>query len=130
MRYLVDTDWAIQYIRGSRRYIDRINSMAADGIGLSIISLAELYEGIYSSRNSPSDEVLLQGFLERVRILPLDDATCRIFGQVRGQLRSRGALVGDMDTFIGATALRHDLTLLTNNRRHFERIPALPIVSD
>ena len=35
----------------------------------------------------------------------------------------------DDDIWIGATALRHDLTLLTNNRRHFERMQGLSIVS-
>ena len=38
-------------------------------------------------------------------------------------------MIGDMDLLIAATAIRHDLTLLTNNRRHFERIPSLAVES-
>ena len=34
-----------------------------------------------------------------------------------------------MDMLIGATAIRHGLTLLTNNRRHFERLRGLNIIS-
>ena len=129
MRYLVDSDWAINYLRGIRNYVQRIRSMTADGIGLSIISLAEIYEGVYRSTDPSASEAGLLSFLSLVEVLALDDETCRIFGQERGRLRARGALIGDMDILIGATALRHNLTLLTNNQRHFERIPNLPIIS-
>ena len=40
-----------------------------------------------------------------------------------------GRPIGDMDLLIAATALRHELTLLTNNRRHFNRIPSLALES-
>jgi len=39
-------------------------------------------------------------------------------------------MIGNFDLLIGATVLRHDLTLLTNNRRHFELIEKLQIISD
>lgn len=57
-------------------------------------------------------------------ILP-DDETMRIFGEQRFNFRRRGQRIEDFDLVITATALRHDLTLLTFNRRHFERIPDL-----
>jgi predicted nucleic acid-binding protein len=38
-------------------------------------------------------------------------------------------LVGDLDLLVGATAIHHDLTLLSNNRRHFDRIEGLRIES-
>ena len=44
-------------------------------------------------------------------------------------MRAAGNLIGDLDILIGFTALRHGLTLLTNNRRHFERLQGLNIVS-
>ena len=55
----------------------------------------------------------------------MDEETCKIFGKARGRLRAAGLMIGDCDLLIGATALRHNLTLLTNNRRHFERIDSL-----
>ena len=60
-------------------------------------------------------------FLAAVDIVPLDDVVCRIFARERGRLRAAGTPLGDFDLLIGATAIRHGLTLLTNNRRHFER---------
>ena len=129
MRYLIDSDWAIYYLRRVGGYVERVRGLTADGISISIVSLAEIYEGIYSSTESSAGEEVFQDFLTLVQVVGLDDETCRIFGQVRGRLRAQGALVGDMDILIGATALRHGLTLLSNNRRHFERMPGLSIVS-
>jgi predicted nucleic acid-binding protein len=44
-------------------------------------------------------------------------------------LRVQGKRIGDFDLMIGVTARQHDLTLLTNNRRHFENIEDLRIES-
>jgi len=38
-------------------------------------------------------------------------------------------LIGDVDLLIGATALSRDLTLMTNNRRHFQIIEGLRLVT-
>jgi predicted nucleic acid-binding protein len=49
------------------------------------------------------------------------------FAEVRSFLRRRGQLIPDFDLLIAATALHHDLTLLTFNRRHFLRVPDLKL---
>jgi predicted nucleic acid-binding protein len=47
------------------------------------------------------------------------------FAFIRADLRRRGQLIPDLELLIAATALHHDLTLLTRNVRHFDRIPEL-----
>ena len=74
-------------------------------------------------------EQALDDFLRGASILGIDAETCKIFGQHRGRLRAKGKMVGDVDLLIGVTGLRHGLTVLTNNRRHFELIEGLPIES-
>jgi tRNA(fMet)-specific endonuclease VapC len=59
----------------------------------------------------------------------LSEEIVRMFAEVRSGLRRTGRLIGDFDILIGATAVIHDLTLLTRNVRHFERIPHLRILS-
>ena len=129
MRYLIDTDWAIEYLRGSVRIRARLNELREDGIAISIISVAELYEGRYVTRDPEGSEQQIQAFLAGLTLLPLDDETCRVFGRERGRLRAIGMLITDVDLFIAATAVRHGLTALTNNRRHFERVQGLEIIS-
>ena len=129
MQYLIDTDWAIDHLHQVGQVVTRLEDLASNGLGLSIVSLAELYEGMFYSSNPQGDEGSLQEFLSGVSILPLDEEVCRIFARERGRLRAAGNLIGDFDLLIGATALRHGLTLLTNNRRHFEGLQGLSIVS-
>lgn len=88
-----------------------------------------LYEGVYFSSNPTKNAQSLSDFLRGMSVLGIDDETCRIFGQQRGRLRALGKVVGDFDLLIGATSLRYELTVLTNNRRHFELIEGLALES-
>ena len=56
MKYLIDTDWVIDHLNGDQKTIRRLEEMAPQGLALSIISLAELYEGIYSSSDTIENE--------------------------------------------------------------------------
>jgi tRNA(fMet)-specific endonuclease VapC len=68
-------------------------------------------------------------FLNGVKLLSLSPTIMQEFAYLRGLLRSQGMLIGDLDLLIAATALHHNLILLTNNRNHFLRIPGLRVVS-
>jgi tRNA(fMet)-specific endonuclease VapC len=129
MKYLVDTDWAIDHLHNVSRVVRRLEELAPEGFGVSIISLAELYEGIFNSTDPLGNERGLQNFLQGVSLVDLDEETCRIFGRERGRLRREGSMIADFDLMIAATCLRHNLMLLSNNRRHFERVEGLTIIS-
>jgi tRNA(fMet)-specific endonuclease VapC len=130
MQYLADTDWVISYQRDVAPGVQRFDSLLPDGIGLSIISVAELYDGILGSPDLPGGERSLRDFLAMgIGIVDVDAEICRIFARERGRLRVAGMLIPDFDLLIGATALRYNLTLLSNNRRHFERLMGLRIIS-
>jgi predicted nucleic acid-binding protein len=129
VRYLVDTDWAVNHLNGQQRTRQRLVELVASGLGFSIISLAEVYEGILYSQDPEKNETGLQHFLQDVTVVGIDEETSRLFGKERGRLRAEGKRVADFDLMIGMTARQHDLTLLTNNRRHFEHIEGLRIES-
>ena len=129
MQYLVDTDWAINYLQRRRRALRQLDALLPQGVGLSIVSLGEIYEGLLGARDRERSERDLQSFLGEIQdVVPLDEQICRIFAEERRRLRLAGQRIEDLDIFIGATAIRHNLTLLTNNRRHFERMRGLDIV--
>jgi tRNA(fMet)-specific endonuclease VapC len=129
MRSLIDTDWVIHHLNGRPDIIQRLQALQHEGLGLSVIVLAELYEGVYYSRDPGQSEQRLNEFLESVALVGVDEETAKIFGRERGRLRAAGMMIGDIDLLIAATALQYDLTLLTNNRNHFERIEGLRIES-
>ena len=100
------------------------------GIGISPLSLAELYDGILGDADPAHSEGELFAFLARgITTVEVDLETCRVFARERRRLRAAGNLIPDFDLMIGATAVRHNLTLLSNNRRHFQRIAGLNLIS-
>ena len=66
-------------------------------------------------------------FLRPYPILDVNEAIMLRFAEIRSFLRRRGALISDFDMVIAATALEYDLTVLTFNLRHFQRISDLRI---
>lgn len=53
--YLVDSDWVIHYLNGQPTVVAKLQELQEHGIAISVISLAELYEGVYYSRNSEAN---------------------------------------------------------------------------
>lgn len=129
MSYLLDTDWVIDHLHNVERVVQRVEELSSEGLALSIISLAELYEGVFNSTNPVGNEEALDEFVVDVEVLPLDEETCKIFGRERARLRRAGRMIAEFDLLIAATCLRHNLTLLSNNRRHFEAVDGLEIIS-
>ena len=91
--------------------------------------MAELYQGVFYAYDPQHSEERLLGLIREYDVVQLDDNVCRTFGRERGRLKEAGIPINDMDLLIGCTALSHDLTLLSNNRRHFERLEGLTIIS-
>jgi len=129
LKYLLDTDWIIDHLNGRREVTSRIERFAKDGIGVSIISIAELFEGVYGSRDYEKSLKALESFLKGFTVINLDVEVCKIFGRERNKLRKIGKTIGDFDLLIGSLCLRHNLVLLTNNKAHFDRIDDLRIIS-
>ena len=129
LRYLVDTDWAIHWLNRNPEVVRRLEELQGDGVAIAMASLAELYEGVYYSTDPPGNERALNDFLRGVVILGIDQEICKVFGRERGRLRAAKKTIGDLDLLIASTALHHDVTLLTNNRRHFEMVSGLRVIS-
>ena len=127
--YLIDTDWIIHYLNGQKDIVNRLVELRKEGLAISVISLAELYEGVYYSTNSEGGKKALDDFLTGVSILGIEDEICKIFGKERGRLRKLKIVIGDFDLLIAATCLCYNLTLLTNNIKHFKMVEGLNIVS-
>jgi predicted nucleic acid-binding protein len=125
MSYLVDTDRVAGFLKGRAQDVQLLTDLRADGLAISLITYGELYEGIYYGRDPRAQEMAFQQFLRRVDVLPLTRRIMQRFARIRGELRRQGLLIPDPDLLIGATALHHDLTLVTGNRRHFARISGL-----
>ena len=127
--YLINTDWIIHYLNGNRDIVSKLRSLGNQGLTVSVISIAELYEGIYYSTNPDGNKKALDDLLSGVSILGIEDEICRIFGKERGRLRQAKKMIGDFHLLIASSCLCHNLTPLSNNRRHYEVVEGLKILS-
>lgn len=94
----------------------------------SVITLFELRHG--AMRHADSDLLwanIQQRISRRVNWLGLDFEVAVRSGDISADLHKRGLPIGSEDCLIGATALVHDLVLVTRNIKHFERIEGLQV---
>lgn len=127
--HLLDTGWMIRHFRGDKSYTATIQQIGSPRLAVSLLSVAELYEGVFRSTDPLLAEFTLRTFLSDKTILPITPEICRLFGEHRARLRRQNQLVGDFDLMIGATCLAVGLTLLTTNPRHFEPLIGLTVIS-
>ena len=127
VRYLIDSNWVIDVLRNHPGSLAWIEERLVDGIGISVISIAELYVGPHRRPNPQVERQRVADQLLQFTELPVDVETCEIFGRIKARLQLAGNTIEDFDTMIAATALQHDLTLLSNNRKHFNRVDGLTL---
>lgn len=126
--YLLDTDWIVDVLCGRDAAIQTLVGLAPQGLAVSYISYGELFEGVYFSRDPATALGALLAFLEGKDLLSPTLKIMERFGILRGGLTRRvRQQVGDMDLLIAATAIEHDLTLLTRNLKDFRHIPDLKV---
>jgi toxin FitB len=129
-RYLVDTNVisATAPTAAAKRaeLVEWMDTHSAD-LFLSAVTIAEIAEGIAKAKREGAKRKAsnLSDWLRTVlhlygdRVLPFDSPTAEIAGALADLARGRGHSPGFADVAIGATARRHDLTILSRNARHF-----------
>ena len=127
MRYLVDTTWIVETLRGNQTIAQQLRAFRADGLAVSIVSVGELYKGISLSNVPTEEERGVDDFLASTEILGINREICRIFGREYASVRQSGITVGDVDLFIAATAIYHGLILLTSDS-DFQRVENLQTI--
>jgi tRNA(fMet)-specific endonuclease VapC len=124
MSFLIDTDICSAHLRGAPSVTSRFLQHSGR-LHVSVICVAELSTWLFR-KNTPtrfrdSCSVMLRDFT----VLPVDETVAELFGKLGAGLADLGTSVSTPDLLIAATAMAHDLTLVTHNTRHFERIPGL-----
>jgi tRNA(fMet)-specific endonuclease VapC len=127
MAYLLDSDWVINALAGRRRAVSPLERLSAEHIGISVISLGEVYQQAFESTNPDAYLGTFRKFIAPFRVIPVTEPIALRFAEIRALLTRRGELISDFDMLIAATALHYNLTVLTFNYRHFSRIPDLAL---
>jgi tRNA(fMet)-specific endonuclease VapC len=124
--FMLDTDTVSFALRGHGQVGAELARRPRSELCVSAMSVAELRFGADKRRSRKIHEAI-DGFLSGVQVMPFDvDAAVR-FGTVAAVLAAAGVPIGQMDTLIAAHALALDATLVTNNEKHFAKVPRLRI---
>ena len=126
--YMLDTNACIRILNNSSApLVSRLRVENPSAIRLSSIAKAELLFGARHSVRVAANLRLLERFFAPFVSLPFDDRCAEHYSAIRADLAARGQLIGPNDMLIAATALAHDLILVTHNRREFSRVVGLRI---
>ena len=131
MKYLFDTDILSNLLRRapSPSLLRRLALTPVEEQATSSITVGELYYG--ARRLAAGGEILVDRIdstlLPNLAVVPFDVQAARHYGDLRADLERAGTPIGDADMRIAAIARANDLTVVTVNIRHFQRVAGLPV---
>jgi predicted nucleic acid-binding protein len=127
---LIDTSILIAYERGQIDIAARVAGREGEDAFLSVISASELLHGVQRA-SDPAIRTRRSAFVEavlsRFPVLEIDLEVARSHAVLWSHLQQQGELIGVNDSWIAATCIARDLTLVTANRREFDRVSGLRV---
>ena len=127
MAYLIDTDIIIFALRGDKTVLAKFEENKNIPISISLITYAELVFGAKQSGNEQKNMLKVNRIREIYPVEELNIGIMELFADIKANMYSKAMRIEDMDLFIAATAIYNDLTLVTNNTKHFRNIPLLKL---
>lgn len=124
--FMLDTDSVSYALRGEGNVGATIARHRPSELCVSAITLAELRFGA-DRRRSRKIHAVIDAFIAGVQVVPFDEDAATRFGAVGAALAGGSAPIGQMDTLIAAHALSVGAILVTNNHKHFSKVPGLKL---
>lgn len=124
--YLLDTNICIFYLRGKYNVTERIKAIGRHNCYISEITVGELLYGAACSNHRDKHLKQIDQFINLITIKPIYPVL-PTFAEEKAKLRKQGLLIDDFDLLIGATALKHDMILVTENVKHLSHLNHLQI---
>ena len=136
MSFLLDTNVVSEWVRPvpSLQVVTWVNEVDEDQVFLSVASLAEIRRGVElmdpGKRRDRLTDWLAQELPARFagRIFDIDSRIAETWGVVMARGYKAGLNIGSIDAFFAATAEVHQLTLVTRNVQHFEKL-GIPLLN-
>ncbi len=127
MKYLLDTNICIYWLKGDENIERKALEVGLNNLFISFINLSELFYGAYKSQNVEDNLYSVRTIGEKLGFIESSEEVCDKFGDLKSFLEKKGKIIDDADLFIAACSIVNELTLVTNNEKHFRRIKGLKI---
>jgi tRNA(fMet)-specific endonuclease VapC len=127
--FLLDTDTIIYSLKGDAIVTENFRIHAKNPKAISVISYGELVYGAEKSKKVSHNLAKVHRLRE---LFPIIEITCAImdtYGAIKSQMTRNGSVIDEFDLLIGATAIVMGYAVVTNNQKHFSKIPDLKVVN-
>jgi tRNA(fMet)-specific endonuclease VapC len=123
---LIDTDTLSYFFRNNPEVVEKLDKYLQEFgfVNISVITYYEVLNGLYF-KDAKSQLARFERFVELNQVLPLTDEVAKKAAEIYAQLRKKGIVGGHNDILIAGTAIVNNMTLITNNTRHFDKIEEL-----
>lgn len=128
IQYMLDTDICSYIIREKPiKVFERFETLDMDQLCISVVTYAELIYGVEHSSSKKINRSIVDDFVNHLNIMEWDRSAAEHYGKIRAFLQTNGIVIGAMDMMIAAHAISQKMTLVTNNEKHFKRVPKLNV---
>ena len=120
---IADTDVLIDFLCG-KGFAEKIAyQVKTGGLHTTAISAFELWAGAKTEPQIYAVDTLLAALI----ILPLESSCAKRAAKIRRELEKKNATIGMADSLIAGICLEREGTLITRNKKHFERVVGLKL---
>ena len=129
----LDSSFIIDIINGAEKakQIEKEIDESNYDMTISSPAIVEVIRGLYlesTSKNiKPKEEEKTFELINSLAVLDLDKDSAVLAGRIEAELRNKGVILDIEDIMIAAICIKNNETLVTRNKKHFERISGLEI---
>ena len=125
---IIDTDTTSYFFRNNTNVVAKLDEyLQAHGfVYRGVVTYYEVLNGLYF-KDASNQMAQFEKFVKLNQVLPLTNEIAKKSAKIYADLRKNGQIIGHNDVLIAGTAIINDLSLITNNIRHFSRISGLDI---
>ncbi len=129
-KLLLDTDILSLYLKKNPKVVTAAQNYLHDHtvFSFSVITRFEILRGM-KTKNASVQLNAFDVFCRKNEIIELNDKIIVRASDIYADLHKTGQIIGDADILIAATALKNNLSIVTNNENHFNRITQLQIIN-
>jgi predicted nucleic acid-binding protein len=129
-RVVVDTN-VVSYVFKKDTRAERYRChLEGKTLGISFMTLAELYRWAFESNWGENKRRQLEFHLRNHVVIPFDNEICALWARITADRNKASSPIGHADAWIAASALRYKAPLVTHNPKHFEGISGLDLISE
>lgn len=121
--YLLDTNICISILKDKYGIREKVLDVSPKNCFISEITIAELFYGAAKSQRAEHFKDI-DHIINMFKVLPVYPSL-RLYGKLKAELEQKGQRIDEFDLLIGATSITNNMTMVTSNTKHFERITGI-----